>query len=120
MNKQKIDLMSDTEKLNDISKKLSLLNEQIEKLSRTIIEIDSSITGDKKRGLNGIVDHIDALNESFRVHSHNDETRFSDLFDSQKKIEQKFEKMSGWIAGAVAVCVSITPVLTWFINKIAQ
>jgi iron-sulfur cluster repair protein YtfE (RIC family) len=99
-----------------ILKKLEVMNSKLDTLGDTVTAIDLSITGDTKRGVLGIKQHIATMQGDFHSHLKEDAFHFAGLKEHQSSTEKKFTSVKGWIAGASFVVVSLTSVVVFVIN----
>ena len=104
------------EQVEQVLKKLELMNSKIDGLGDTVKAIDLSITGDTKRGVIGIKQHIESMQKDLHTHVKEDEAMFAILTDANTKTVEKFSRVKAWIAGASFVIVSLTSVAVFVIN----
>ena len=82
-------------------------------LQDTVTAIDVSIQGDEKRGVVGVRQHIQGINENFAAHQREDNVRFGKLEANTSKVSQQMSKAKYWVMGAGAIIGII-----WAIAKV--
>lgn len=79
---------------------LSAILNKLDNLESYVIKIDSSITGDPKRGVIGITQHIETIHLNYREHSKDDDARFEKLDKITEKSNDEISGFKRWLAGA--------------------
>lgn len=82
---------------------ISAIMEKLENLEGYVMKIDNSITGDPKRGVIGITQHIETIHQNYREHSRDDDARFKKLDEITKQTTDEISGFKKWFAGAAFV-----------------
>lgn len=93
------------EQADQILKALKSLDTKVGLLDAKVTAIDLSITGDPLRGVSGIKQHIEGLQDDFHDHKKNDEQEFGRL-----------NKIKHWIAGGFFVASGVVSTVVVLAN----
>lgn len=93
---------------DEIREMLNTIIQNQNEFRATITAIDSSITGDEKRGVIGIKQHIESIQENHAKHIKDDAIAFGALTANYDSLGTEFKGVKKWIAGAVFVVITLS------------
>lgn len=95
---------------------LNLILQKLDALDGKVTAIDLSITGDPRRGVVGVKQHIEHIQQNFHDHSNDDKIQFAGIRNEQVVTNKKFDNVKSWIAGASFVAATLTSVVVLIVN----
>lgn len=98
--------MEELKELNDNVRKMM---EQFTGLSKTVGAIDLSIRGDDSRGVMGMKQHMQTLQENLKEHTENDTIEF-----------QKLNKTKNILWGIVLGVPTISGIVVWLVQQLSK
>ena len=81
------------------------VKQDIHDIREMLNKIDVALIGDKERGLVGMVDRLEALNNEFTSHTKGDKQAFEEVNKSILKVQAEISGIK-WFASGVSAAVS--------------
>ena len=92
-----------------ILEELKSIGEQITHIENRVIAIDLSITGDDRRGVVGIKQHIKKIQEELKEHTENDQIEFEQL-----------NKAKNILWGVIIGVPTISGGVAWLVSQLSK